>query len=277
MMGAGCVILGYVVVAMLFSLIYFRRYTITRPPLGVINLWDVALLLTAIVVVPYLYLSLPRWLAMALLALGMATLLYTAFEPIMPRIALSLLTTLLIVGADIFAAWHWGADSIVFLLVNNAVLIMAAISFGNLWAQGGMSASTLAVLAGALTLYDFIFSEQMSLMSDLFQGLAVMPFAPVLSWPAATGDWLGLGVGDLIVATLVPLVMYKAYGRAAGASAFAANTLAVALLLLALALGVRAGFPVMILIGPLTVLQYFYWRWRRGTERTTWQYLQAEP
>jgi hypothetical protein len=38
----------------------------------------------------------------------------------------------------------------------------------------------------------------------------------------------------------------------------------------------RATFPVMVLLGPLTMLQHFFWQWRRGLERTTWQYLQAE-
>ena len=36
-------------------------------------------------------------------------------------------------------------------------------------------------------------------------------------------------------------------------------------------------FPVMVVLGPLMVLQYAYWRRRRGVERTTWQYLQVEP
>lgn len=278
MIGASCVILGYVAAAMLLSMFYFRRFTLSRPPLGVINLWDVALLLAAVVVVPYLYLGLPPSLVMALLALGMAALLYVVLEPILRRAALILLATLLLAGADIVAAWRWGGDSMPFFLINNALLVMTVIGFSNLWAQGGMSASAVAILTGALTLYDFVFSEQLSLMRDLFQGLAVIPFAPIVAWPvAAGGDWLGLGLGDLIVATLVPLVLRKAYGRAAGAAAITINILAVALLLLLLVLGVRVSFPVLVLLGPLTVLQYFFWQWRRGPERTTWQYLQAEP
>jgi hypothetical protein len=35
--------------------------------------------------------------------------------------------------------------------------------------------------------------------------------------------------------------------------------------------------PVMTGLGPLMVLQYAYWRRKRGQERTTWQYLRAEP
>jgi hypothetical protein len=38
----------------------------------------------------------------------------------------------------------------------------------NLWAQSGMRARDAAVLAGALTLYDFIFTSQLTLMADLF-------------------------------------------------------------------------------------------------------------
>jgi hypothetical protein len=36
-------------------------------------------------------------------------------------------------------------------------------------------------------------------------------------------------------------------------------------------------FPVMVVLGPLMLLQYLYWRRRRGQERTMWQYLQEEP
>ena len=35
---------------------------------------------------------------------------------------------------------------------------------------------------------------------------------------------------------------------------------------------VRVVFPVMVVLGPLIVLQYGYWRRRQGPERTTWQY-----
>jgi hypothetical protein len=39
---------------------------------------------------------------------------------------------------------------------------------------------------------------------------------------------------------------------------------------------VYQAFPVMIVLGPLMVGQYIYWR-RLGPERTTRQYLLAEP
>jgi hypothetical protein len=141
-----------------------------------------------------------------------------------------------------------------------------------------MAARAAAILAGALALYDFIFTAQLSLMADLFNRLSALPFAPMLAWPiAGTDRWLGLGLGDLLVATLTPLVLRKAYGRAAGVVAVVLNALAVALVLTLPFWGLRATFPVMVVLGPLTVLQYLYWQRRRGVERTTWQYRQAEP
>jgi hypothetical protein len=72
--------------------------------------------------------------------------------------------------------------------------------------------------------------------------------------------------------------MRKAFGRAAGIASLVGN-LALIVLLLASAglIEMRIFFPVMILLGPLMIVQYAYWRRRCGSERTTRQYLQAEP
>src|SRR5215213_8093894 len=63
---------------------YFRRYVMTRPPLGVMHLGDVAFMLGAIVLIPYLYLHLPGWLVAALFALGTLGLLQLLVEPMVP-------------------------------------------------------------------------------------------------------------------------------------------------------------------------------------------------
>ena len=39
----------------------------------------------------------------------------------------------------------------------------------------------------------------------------------------------------------------------------------------------RGSIPAMVALGPIAVLQYAWWLRRRGKERTTWEYLQAEP
>jgi hypothetical protein len=72
--------------------------------------------------------------------------------------------------------------------------------------------------------------------------------------------------------------MRKAFGRPAGLLALGLGlaTLTGMLALLDLRV-VRVTVPAMVALGPLMVAQYLFWVRRLGTERTTWQYLQAEP
>jgi hypothetical protein len=85
-------------------------------------------------------------------------------------------------------------------------------------------------------------------------------------------------LGDLLLASAFPLVMRKAFGLAAGMTALAINLGVIGVLLVLPTLGiVHRTFPVMIVLGPLMVAQYAYWRRRRGAERMMWQYWQAEP
>jgi ABC-type uncharacterized transport system YnjBCD permease subunit len=72
-----------------------------------------------------------------------------------------------------------------------------------------------------------------------------------------------------------PRAPRAAVGRCPVGEGAAAATLAGLLALLDLGL-VRTTIPAMVALGPLTVAQYLGWR-RRGRERTTWEYLQAEP
>jgi hypothetical protein len=76
----------------------------------------------------------------------------------------------------------------------------------------------------------------------------------------------------VLLATVFPLVMRKAFGCSAGMIA-----LALAAIGTLLALPLQGAFPVMVVLGPLMMLQYLFWRRRCGRERTTWQYLQEEP
>ena len=113
-------------------------------------------------------------------------------------------------------------------------------------------------------------------------GKAGTPFSPMVVW--GTGhDRLGIGLGDLLLATVFPLVMRKAFGRDAGlvALASALGTLGVLLMgtlgALLTPCGVPAALSAMTPLGPLMVLQYVYWVHWRGPERTSREYLQAEP
>jgi hypothetical protein len=275
---AGVVIFTQVVTVIVLNSLFFRCYCLTRPPIGVLNLGDVAVILAAILLTPYLYLALPAWLVTVLLGVGLGNLLYLVWEPILSRPLLVWCATVAPLGADLAVAWHWGGRSIPFFVVNNFLLLVAVVGIANLWAQSGFSARNVAILAGTLAVYDFVFTTQLPLMADLFQQLGLRPFAPMLAWmiDQAPG-WMGLGLGDLIFAAAPPLVLHKAFGWRAGASAGILGMLAIGCVLLLPLLGVRAAaFPVMVVLGPAIVAHYFYWLHAAGVERTTWQYRQRD-
>jgi hypothetical protein len=165
------------------------------------------------------------------------------------------------------------------LLVNNLVQALMVVGVTVFWAQSGMKARDAAVLGVALALYDFLFTTQLPLMADLFAHLADLPFAPLVAWPVGSSDrWLGIGVGDLLMAAVFPLVLRKAFGQNAGWSALGLSLGTIAMLfVLPILRGWTVIFPVMVVLGPLMGLQYAFWRHRCGSERTTWQYWQAEP
>ena len=263
--------------ALLLGWGYFRRYQITRPPLGVLNLWDVGLMVGAIIVVPYLYLALPLWLAAGLLALAFLSVFYVMGEPVLRARWAIWLAVLVLLAGDVGTAHLYGARGALFSAVNDGVLLIAVVGLSNLWAQSGMKARDVAVLAGVLALYDLIATSVLPVTTDLLGRLAGIPFTPMVAWGTG-GQRLGVGLGDLLLATVFPLVMRKAFGRGAGllALAVALGTLGALLTLLELR-GLPATLPAMTSLGPLMVLQYVYWVHRRGPERTTREYLQAEP
>ena len=143
-------------VAVLGGWVYFRRYRITRPPIGVIDLGDVAFMVGGIILVPYLYLWLPFWLVLALLVLGTLGILLLVLEPVVThrpgRWALALGLT----AADVALALTAGVGSNAYFAVNNLVLLLTVLGVTNLWAQSGMRARDAALLGGFLAVYDLL-------------------------------------------------------------------------------------------------------------------------
>src|SRR5438270_12671214 len=98
------VVVAYAAGAVLLAWLYFRRFRVTRPPIGVFNLGDVGLIIGAIVLIPYLYLAVPPWLEATLLGLGLLTILQVAFEPVLPGRWTAMAVTLVLLVADVGAA-----------------------------------------------------------------------------------------------------------------------------------------------------------------------------
>jgi hypothetical protein len=266
----------FAVAAVALSWLYFRRFQVTRPPIGTFNLTDIAFMIGGIILVPYLYLLLPIWLVAGLLVLGVLSVLYFLWEPVLRVRALVWLSTIALIGADIWAALQFGTAGNGFFIVNNIVLLAMVVGLSNLWAQSGMRARDVVVLGGFLMFYDLTATWLLPLMNDMMLRLAGLPFSPMFGWAvgSSAAGAISIGLGDLLLASVFPLVMRKAFGRVAGWSAMLIALGAIAALLLA---PIAATFPVMIVLGPFMIVQYAYWSRRQGRERTTRQYLQAEP
>ena len=262
----------------LLGMAFFRRYAIIRAPLGVMNLGDVAFMLGGIILIPYLYLALPGWIVATLLAIGTLGLLQLLLEPMLHPAWLPWLVAAVLVGADIALARQVGTGTIAFVAVNNVILLLTVVAVTNVWAQSGLRARDLAILAGALVLYDLVATSVLPLTNQLIDRLAGLPLTPVLAWPVGEQGWSGIGLGDLLFATVGPLVFRKAFGRPAGWVAIILAMSALALVFAAAVWGLLPGtFPVMVVLGPLLVAQYLAWMRATGSERTTAQYLAQSP
>src|SRR5438270_642793 len=98
-----------------------------------------------------------------------------------------------------------GPDSAFYVVVGSAavaVLLVAIIGAANLWAQSGMKARDAALLGAALVVYDFVATVLLPLMNDLIGRLASLPFAPQITWASGDDQWLGVGLGDLLLAAV---------------------------------------------------------------------------
>ena len=276
MMPSLLVVAGCVTGALLLSWCYFARCALTRPPLGVINGWDVGAMIGGIAIAPLLYLGLPGALATAVLAVGVLGLLYALAEPLFRARWARWLTVLALQGADIAAGvGHAGPID---WAINDGVIILVVVGLANLWAQGGITARALVVLAAFLSVYDVAATSWLPLTNRLMAQVGSGPFAPVVGW--GTGrQHLEIGVGDLVLAALFPLVMRKAYGDAAGATALALALATLGGLLAAVGAGDGGRgvvLPTMAVLGPAMVAHYIWWARRCGGERTTADYRRAQ-
>jgi hypothetical protein len=270
---ASLVVFGHAFFALVLSWVYFQRYQVRRPALGVLDLGDVGFMLVGIVLVPLLYVWLPVGVVAALLGLGTLSLVSFTLEPVLRRGWLIWIAIVALLTADLVGSIWFGASDPRTFAINNLVLVLIVVGGANLWAQSGFRARDAALLGAALTAYDLIATAILPLMSQLFVRLAGQPFAPLLAWSIGDGLWLAFGLGDLLIAAAFPLVLRKAFGAMAGRVALGLATSTFAVLLAFPRVGT---FPVMVVLGPLMVLQYTYWRRRHGHERTLGQFLHAD-
>jgi hypothetical protein len=175
---------------------------------------------------------------------------------------------LALIAANLISAAQLGVNHPVSVLLNNLNFILAAVGIANLWAQTGLKARDAGLLGALLVVYDFVATTLLSVMDDMLRRLSGLPFAPILAWGSGV-SYAGVGLGDLLLATCFPLVMRKSYGDPAGWLALA---LSLASIIFVFALQSLRTFPVMVVLGPVMVIQYLFWNQRRGAERTMREY-----
>jgi hypothetical protein len=238
--------------------------------LGVFNVFDVAVLVAIIAAAPYLYLALPQWGVSALLGVALLNTFLLAAEPLLRR-PIRWTLVILLLAADTAAAEL--ACAAVAFAANDVIAVLAVAAVANIWAQAGLGARDVTILACALTVYDVIATIVFPITGQILTHVAGAPFAPLVAWPLSGHGWFGVGLGDLLIASLVPLVFTKAYGTRRGGGVAVLNVLAlITVAAITATNAVHDIIPFMVVLGPLTVLSYLAFHRESPHERTTYEY-----
>ncbi|MYV51672.1 hypothetical protein [Streptomyces sp. SID3212] len=254
--------------------VYFTRVRMPRPPVGKYELPDVAVMTAVVVVAPLAYLSMPRTLVAVVFGLVLCAALQFTLAPLIGGGRAWLASTVSVAATAVCAF----ADLPVAVTALTDVLLAAAVvGVANMWAQSGMRSLHAAWFAGVLCCYDLVATGLTSLMDRFAAQVMGLPFAPLLAVTQGRPP-VALGLGDLLLLVLFPLVALKAFGRAAGLLAAGVGVAVSAGVSLLFGLGVLTGaFPLLTALGPLIVLQHVLWSRARSGERTTAEWRAGTP
>ncbi|MBD0690960.1 hypothetical protein, partial [Streptomyces sp. CBMA123] len=254
---------------------YLARIRMPRPPVGVYTGGDIAVLCAGVVVAPLLYTALPGAAVSAVFGLVLCLAVQFTLAPLLAATGLragpwswaAALAGTAATGLAALTGHPGGARA-----GSDLLIAVAVVGVANLWTQSGLRAGHTAALAAALTGYDLAATTLTDTTARFFEQVRDRPFAPML---ALTGgpQPVAVGLGDLLLLVLFPLVAAKAYGRTAAWTAALAGLLVTSAVSACFALGVLStGFPLLTALGPLIVAQHLHWRRRSGGERTTAQW-----
>jgi hypothetical protein len=255
------------------GLVHVRRYTVSRPPIGLVVRSDVVVMAVSVVIAPLLYLELPATLVAAVFGLVTVVAIQTAAAPLLGGRPAAL--SALLLCAATWTVWLLG-HPLPTTLLTDVGLAVAVIGVTSMWVQGGMRAAHVAAFAALLTGYDLAATSLTTLMTRFADHLHGLPFAPQLIIPGSHGILVGIGLGDLVMLVLFPMAAAKAFGRG---PAVTAGVVGVAVTALIAALFwwrvVSTAVPVLAFLGPLIVVQYTVWRRRGYRERTVREWRDA--
>ncbi|MFG2721187.1 hypothetical protein ACGFW5_23240 [Streptomyces sp. NPDC048416] len=245
---------------------YFARVPMPRPPVGVYAAGDIAVLSVGVVVAPLLYLSMPGAAVSALFGLVLCLAAQFTLAPLCG----GRWSWLLALGATALAvAVALTGHAVAVRVCTDVLLAVAVVGVANLWAQSGMRPVHVAAFAAVLTCYDLIATTLTRVTLDFVTQVQGRPFAPMFALTGGSSP-VAVGLGDLLLLVLFPLVATRAFGRRAGFVAAGVGVAVTGVVSLLFALGaLTAGFPLLTVLGPLIVAQHLVWVRRYGGERST--------
>lgn len=252
--------------------LYMARIRMPRPPVGVYVPADIAAVCVGVVLAPLLYGGLSGATVSALFSLVLCLAVQFTLAPVCGgRVAWCLAT-----AAAVLTVVVHGRPAAV-RACTGLLIALAVVGVANLWAQSGMRSSHVAGLAGALTCYDLVATTLTQVTQDFFTQVQGRPFAPVFQLTGGPQP-VGVGLGDLLLLVLYPLVAARAFGRWPALGAAIVGLAVTSGISVLFALGVlTAGFPLLTALGPLIVAQHLVWSRREGGERTTAEWRGEAP
>ncbi|MGC0418163.1 hypothetical protein [Embleya sp. AB8] len=251
---------------------YLTRVRMTRPPVGVYTWGDTAFMCVAVVVVPLVYLALPSWVVVVVFGLVLCTAVQFTLAPVVGG-----RTAWLVALAGAAATGATAGRPLPVMIATDVLLVVAVVGVANVWVQSGMRAAHVAFFAGGLACYDVIATTLTSVMSRFATQVQDLPFAPALALTRGEHP-VSLGLGDVLMLVLYPLVSAKAFGRAAALVAAGVGLAVTGVVSVLFARDVlTAGFPLLTALGPLIVAQYVYWRRATGGERSVARWRSGDP
>jgi len=263
------------------ALFYLRRVRLERPAIGRFNGRDVMILFAFLVLLPGFYLLLPQWALTSVLVLTFAAALSIGFRPVLAPTPLWLGIGVLI-GADLWMGQRMINNVFNWQFVwaeNSLVVLLAAIAVANLYVQGGMQVRHVAWFAGALAVYDSMFTLVWPVSNSLIREFVNHPLFPAMGMRIGFDESI-VGLGDLLVFAGFTLAAYKAYGRPG--LRLALPLVVVFGIVLPTLSGLLINYvdarldvviPVQTWFGPAAVIGYLWLRRRYGRERTMKEYL----
>lgn len=254
--------------------VYFARVRMPRPPVGKYELPDVAVMTAVVVAAPLAYLAMPRTLVAVVFGLTFCAALQFTLAPLIGGGRAWLASTVSVAAT---AACAFADLPVAVTALTDVLLAVAVVGVANMWAQSGMRSVHATWFAGVLCCYDMVATGLTSVMDRFAAQVMGLPFAPLLAVTQGRPP-VALGLGDLLLLVLFPLVALKAFGRVAGLLAAGVGVAVSASVSLLFGLGVLTGaFPLLTALGPLIVLQHVLWSRARSGERTTAEWRAGTP